>query len=81
MFSLAGGWLFDNLGPKSPFYLIGILDFIYAVFVIIASRFGLFNVYKQVELRSNLKRMSIYANSQAGARAAAEFKSEDAKSL
>ena len=26
IFSLIGGWMFDNLGPKSPFVAIGILD-------------------------------------------------------
>ena len=37
LFSLAGGWLFDNVSPVSPFILIGGLDFSYAVLVIIAS--------------------------------------------
>lgn len=27
IFSLVGGWMFDNLGPKSPFVAIGCLDF------------------------------------------------------
>lgn len=27
VFSLVGGWMFDNLGSKSPFVAIGILDF------------------------------------------------------
>ena len=27
LFSLIGGWMFDNLGSKSPFVAIGILDF------------------------------------------------------
>lgn len=27
LFSLIGGWMFDNLGPRSPFVAIGFLDF------------------------------------------------------
>ena len=27
LFSLVGGWMFDNLGSKSPFVAIGFLDF------------------------------------------------------
>ena len=27
LFSLVGGWMFDNLGSKSPFVAIGALDF------------------------------------------------------
>ena len=26
VFSLVGGWMFDNMGPKSPFIAIGFLD-------------------------------------------------------
>ena len=35
IFSLLAGWMFDNIGPKTPFYLIGVLDFLYAILVII----------------------------------------------
>lgn len=38
LYSLVGGWLFDFAGPKSPFALIGILDSLYAIGVILASR-------------------------------------------
>lgn len=34
-FSLLSGYLVDNVGPKSPFALIGILDIIYGVVVYI----------------------------------------------
>lgn len=30
-FSLVGGWMFDNLGSKSPFVAIGCLDLGFAV--------------------------------------------------
>lgn len=30
-FSLVGGWMFDNLGPKSPFVAIGVLDFVFTL--------------------------------------------------
>ena len=30
-FSLVGGWMFDNLGPKSPFIAIGILDVAFTI--------------------------------------------------
>jgi len=30
IFSLVGGWMFDNLGSKSPFVAIGFLDFGFA---------------------------------------------------
>jgi len=45
IFSISGGWLFDNAGPKSPFYLIGTLDFAFGLFVVIYSYLGLFNVF------------------------------------
>lgn len=32
IFSVSGGWLFDHVGPKSPFILIGVLDFIFALY-------------------------------------------------
>ena len=68
-FSVAGGWLFDNLGSKSPFYLIGILDFAYALLVLVLSRCGLFSVYESREKRSRdreleKKKFSVYPNSQ-----------------
>ena len=47
----------------------------------VASRFGLYNVYERIELRSNQKRTMMYPSSQAGGPRAAGFKSEDTKSL
>ena len=43
IFSLIAGWLFDNVGPKSPFVLIGILDLLYALLVIVFALCGLFD--------------------------------------
>ena len=31
IFSLVGGWIFDNLGPKSPFVAIGCLDLAFTI--------------------------------------------------
>ena len=31
LYSISGGWLVDNIGPKAPFVLIGMLDFIFAI--------------------------------------------------
>lgn len=28
---ILGGWLFDHVGPKTPFYFVGILDVAFAV--------------------------------------------------
>ena len=42
-FFFAGGWLFDNLGSNPPFYLIGILNFDYALLVLLLSQSGIFN--------------------------------------
>jgi len=42
VFSLAGGWLFDKIGPNSPFILVGILDLCFALTAIFfAEKFGL----------------------------------------
>ena len=35
LYSLLSGWLVDNVGPKSPFALIGILDILFGVVVYI----------------------------------------------
>ena len=32
-YSLASGYLVDHSGPKSPFILIGVMDFLYALIV------------------------------------------------
>jgi len=31
LFSLTSGWMYDNIGPKSPFVFIGVLDFLFAI--------------------------------------------------
>ena len=57
VFSILSGYLFDEVGPKTPFYLIGILDFIYAILVIILTTQGLFDVHDLKELKSEEKRV------------------------
>lgn len=37
IYSFLAGYLFDKIGPKSPFILIGVLDAMYAIYVIIFS--------------------------------------------
>ena len=56
IFSLVAGYLFDNVGPKFPFYLVGILDLIFAIFIIIMTQFGLFNYYDEIEKKSQEKK-------------------------
>ena len=34
-YSLASGWLFDNVGASAPFILIGVVDFLFAILVIL----------------------------------------------
>lgn len=34
IYSFLGGWMFDHIGPTSPFTLIGVLDFAFAMLVI-----------------------------------------------
>ena len=34
LYSIAAGWLFDNVGRSAPFILIGILDFLFAGYVV-----------------------------------------------
>ena len=46
---LAGGWLFDNVGPKTPFYFVGILDITFAIFVSILGCCGV--IENDIELR------------------------------
>lgn len=52
IFSITSGWLFDHAGPKSPFYLTGVLDFTFAILIIVLSFYGLFDVYEAKEERS-----------------------------
>ena len=59
IFSVSAGWLFDHTGSKSPFYLVGILDFLFSLYVFIYSFFGLFNVYKAKEEKALLKSKNI----------------------
>ena len=37
---IAGGWLFDHVGPKTPFYFVGILDITFALTAAILSCCG-----------------------------------------
>ena len=53
IFSLLCGYLFDNIGPYSPFILMGILDFTFAFVVLILSYYGLFNVYEMQQMLAN----------------------------
>ena len=46
---LAGGWLFDNVGPKTPFYFVGILDISFAILVIILGCTGV--IENDIEIR------------------------------
>lgn len=49
LYSKYGGILFDKLGPKTPFYLIGSLDLIFGLSVIAATPCGLYNFYEAKE--------------------------------
>ena len=40
IFCVVGGWLFDNVSPGSPFIFVGVLDFIFAIAVIILGFLG-----------------------------------------
>jgi len=48
--------LFDTLGPKTPFYLIGLLDLFFAIGVISFTQCGLFRFYEKKEANSKIKR-------------------------
>ena len=37
---LAGGWLFDHVGPKTPFFFVGVLDIICALITILCGCCG-----------------------------------------
>ena len=56
IYSLIAGYLFDNFGSKFPFYLVGTLDFIFAIVVATATNYGLFDFYDLIERRSVSKR-------------------------
>ena len=43
VYSLVAGWSFDNLGPASPFVIIGILDLCFALLLIILYIKGVFD--------------------------------------
>ena len=51
LYSKWAGILFDSYGPKTPFYLIGILDLIFALGVILSTTLGLFNHYDAKEAK------------------------------
>jgi len=40
VYSLIAGWSFDNLGPASPFVIIGFLDLSFAIILIILYKKG-----------------------------------------
>ena len=52
IYSAAAGYLFDELGPKTPFYLVGALDLTLCIGVLVATPFGLFDYYEAKQLRS-----------------------------
>lgn len=54
-YSKLAGWLFDELGPKTPFYLIGLLDLFMCLAVIVTTPCGLFDFYEAKQLRSQTK--------------------------
>ncbi len=41
IFCLVGGWLFDNVGPKTPFYFVGVCDITVSVLTIVLSLCGI----------------------------------------
>ena len=49
MLCVLGGWLFDNVGPKSPFILVGGLDLIFAVMSLILGCTGV--IFNDIRLR------------------------------
>jgi len=50
IFSIFCGYLFDTVGPYSPFILMGLLDLVFAISVIILSYYGLFEVYEMQQI-------------------------------
>lgn len=46
---VVGGWLFDNVGPKSPFILVGALDLVFATASLILGCTGV--IYNDIRLR------------------------------
>mmetsp|Transcript_8687 Transcript_8687/g.14736 ORF Transcript_8687/g.14736 Transcript_8687/m.14736 type:complete len:86 (-) Transcript_8687:36-293(-) len=42
IYSIVSGYIFDKIGPKSPFILIGILDLVFASMITICSVKGMF---------------------------------------
>ena len=43
VYSFVAGWCFDNLGPASPFVIIGILDLGFAITLIVLYKRGVFD--------------------------------------
>ena len=54
IYSLVGGWLFDTYGPRSPFVLIGILDFLYGFYILIRAK-SIFQKHEEIDLRHSQK--------------------------
>jgi predicted MFS family arabinose efflux permease len=38
LYSGLGGWMFDQIGPKSPFVLIGVFDLMFAIGCVVWAR-------------------------------------------
>ena len=51
-YSLVAGYLFDKVGPKSPFALIGLLDTVYALIIITAATCGVFEKHEDKSRKS-----------------------------
>jgi MFS family permease len=41
IFCLVGGWMFDNVGPKAPFYFVGVCDISVSLLTVILSCCGI----------------------------------------
>lgn len=59
VYSMISGWIFDHVGPSSPFYLVGVIDILFALLVIIRTRYGLFSVYEAKERHSLEKKSAV----------------------
>ena len=44
LFAFVAGYLFDKIGPSSPFNMVAIVDFIFVLAILIVILWGRFNV-------------------------------------
>ena len=58
VYSIVAGKIFDTIGPKSPFELIGVLDLAYASIIVLSSLFGAFDQHDD-KSRKSIARDSI----------------------